>query len=92
MALGEMVLGYCLLEPPEWKVFFLDGDKTNLTGGNLVICQDHAYLHLLMKRRRAYRACGHGGWKRCRMCLEWGPPGDLRSDLIHRAGVGCRVK
>lgn len=92
MALGELILGYCLLEPPRWTVFFLDGDKTDLSGGNLVICQDRRYLHLLKGRQRVLLACGHVDWRRCRVCGEWGPPGDFRKDLMHRAGVGCRAK
>lgn len=92
MAVAEMALGYCLLEPPRWSMFFLDGDRTNLDHENLVVCQDRQYAEDLKRRLRALRACGHVGWRRCRACEEWGPPEEIRADLMHRAGFGCKKR
>jgi hypothetical protein len=92
MAVAEMALGYCLLVPPRWSIFFLDGDRTNLAEGNLVVCQDRPHMELIKKRLRALRACGHAGWRRCRACQVWGSPREVRADLLHRAGFGCRKR
>lgn len=97
MAMAEMALGWCLLEPPGWSVFFLDGDRTNLAGGNMVICQDRKHAEELKRRQRAIRACGDAGWWRCRACGIWGPPGEFQKpgkahNFLHRAGFGCRKR
>jgi hypothetical protein len=44
------------------------------TPEQLVVCQDNAYHKLLHQRQRAYEACGHAGWRKCRYCKRYDEP------------------
>ncbi len=93
MAVAEIALGFCLLVPPRRSMFFLDGDRTNFSKGNMVVCQDQKHLYELKVRQKALLACGHAAWKQCQLCEEWGPPEELiKNGRAHRAGFGCRAK
>lgn len=56
------------------EVHHVNGNKAESRGGNLVICQDTAYHHLLERRTRAYRASGHTHYRRCTFCKKWDDP------------------
>jgi len=51
--------------------------KDNHTPFNLVICQDNTYHLYLHQRMRAYKACGHANWLRCRYCKEYDEPKNM---------------
>ncbi len=44
---------------------------TDNSHGNLVVCEDNAYHMLLHQRQRAYNACGHADWRKCRFCKQY---------------------
>ena len=71
----EKVLGKHL--PPLAVVHHVDKKKANNAPFNLVICQDNTYHLLLHMRKRAYEACGHVDWRRCRYCKQYGDPKDM---------------
>lgn len=50
------------------------------TSNQLVICQDQNYHKLIHKRTRAYKACGHAAWRKCKYCQKWDSPDNLRFD------------
>ena len=72
VAIAEKALGKPL--PPDAEVHHVNGSKDN---GPLVICQDHAYHHLLHKRARAYKACGHANYLKCPFCKRYDDPKKL---------------
>ena len=47
------------------------------TKDQLVICQDQAYHLLLHQRQKAYEACGHANWLKCRICHQYDRPENL---------------
>lgn len=46
--------------------------------GTLVVCQDATYHALIEQRTRAYNACGHASWRKCRECKQYDDPANLR--------------
>jgi len=66
--LAEKALGKMLPE----KVQIHHYDKIQI-----VICQDDAYHKLLHRRTRALRACGHADWRKCWVCQQYSPPGEM---------------
>lgn len=56
------------------EVHHVNGVRADNQPGNLVICENHAYHHLLHRRANALRACGHAGWTRCWVCGRWDAP------------------
>lgn len=47
----------------------------------LVICQNDAYHKLLHRRTRAFRACGHADWRKCKFCSQYDNPQNM---YIHK--------
>jgi len=66
---AELALGRPL--PDKAVVHHVDEDKSNNKSSNLVICPDRKYHFLLHVRMRAYDACGHADWLKCRHCKEY---------------------
>lgn len=52
------------------------------TPDQLVICENQAYHNLIHQRKRAYEACGHADWRKCKYCKQYDPPDNL---LIFRS-------
>ena len=65
----EKALGKRL--PKGAQIHHVDGDKSNNTPSNLVICQDQAYHSLLHVRQAARAACGNANWRRCVYCQKY---------------------
>jgi len=61
----EKVLGKSL--PSKAHVHHIDGNKLNNENRNLVVCPDNAYHMLIEARTRAYNACGHADWRKCKV-------------------------
>lgn len=53
------------------EVHHLDGNPSNNTHGNLVICQDHRYHMLLHNRAKCLRAGQPMDYRRCSKCNSW---------------------
>jgi hypothetical protein len=68
----EDILGHRLGESVE--VHHVNSDRSDNRHENLVVCPDAAYHHLLHRRTRAYDACGHADWVKCKFCKQWDDP------------------
>lgn len=53
------------------------------TPDQLVICEDQAYHLFLHQRTRAYKACGHANWLRCKYCKQYDAPENLNTEGNH---------
>ena len=71
-----------------------NGNRADNLPENLVICQDEAYHKFLHKRIRAYKACGHAKWLRCRFCGQWDDPVYMYVEPMRLRGYhrDCRNK
>ena len=69
IAIVEQVLGRELVGTE--MVHHFDGDKSNDTNSNLVVCPDQEYHKLLHVRTEAYEACGDANKRRCYLCRMW---------------------
>ena len=65
--------------PKGAEIHHVDGDKTNNSPGNLVICQNRAYHCLLHVRQEALEATGDPNARKCFRCGEYGNPEQMRS-------------
>ena len=72
---AELAIGHRL--PPQAVVHHVDGRKDHNVNSNLIICNDQTHHMLLHQRLRAFRACGHADWLRCRVCRCWDDPKSL---------------
>lgn len=63
--------------PEGAQVHHVDGDRTNNSPGNLVLCPDQAYHQLLHRRQRALEACGNANWLKCPYCKRYDDPANL---------------
>lgn len=71
----EKALGKHL--PPNAIPHHIDGVRANNEPSNLVICENGSYHNVLHHRQRAYEACGHASWRRCRYCHEYDDPKNM---------------
>jgi len=74
--IAEIAFGNPL--PPKAVVHHVNEAKTDNRNSNLVICQDSAYHVFLHQRTRAYNACSHPNWRKCKYCKEWDDPNNLK--------------
>lgn len=71
----EKALGHPI--PEKAIPHHVDGNGGNNETTNLVLCDSQAYHMLLHQRTRAYRACGHAGWRFCRYCHKYDHPDNM---------------
>ena|SRR3990170_8467602 len=72
---AEKALGKFL--PIGSEVHHLNKNGFENIGNNIIICQDNKYHKILELRGRAYYACGHATWRKCRFCKQWDIPENL---------------
>ena len=63
--------------PSGSEVHHVDGDGTNNTPSNLVLCESRAYHKLLHARERALREGGDANLLRCNYCKKYDEPKNL---------------
>lgn len=80
--LAERALGKEL--PIGTEVHHVNGDRGANRGGNLVVCQDHAYHALLHTRTRARAATGDPRARQCVYCPAWIHPGEAGIGIARR--------
>jgi HNH endonuclease len=73
--------------PPLIEVHHIDGNENNNDPSNLVICPNHAYHMLLERRGRAYRACGHADWLKCKFCKKYDNPKNLHIPKARKGNI-----
>lgn len=71
----EKILGYEL--PTGVQVHHFDGDGTNNSNHNLVVCPSQEYHSLLHCRQRAFASCGNADWRPCAYCRIYSALDDL---------------
>jgi len=62
-------------------IHHLDKNQANNSNSNLVLCENDAYHQLLHMRKRAYDACGHANWLRCKYCKKYDSPKNIKIQL-----------
>lgn len=72
----EKALGKYL--PLQAVVHHVNKNTADNLPSNLVVCQDNAYHLYLHQRQRAFDACGHTDWLKCRFCKGYDDPKNLR--------------
>ncbi len=73
--IAEQMIGRLLL--PGEVVHHDDEDPSNNAPGNLIVCENdtaHKQLHV---RSRAFKACGHAEWMKCKFCKKYDDPKNL---------------
>ena len=83
IVIAEMALGHAIRRGIE--VHHANEDRSDNRPENLVVCQDHAYHHLLHRRRRALEACGHANWRPCNVCGDYDAPENMRNTSTREA-------
>src|SRR3990167_1550302 len=73
--IAERALGKSF--PARAEVHHANGDPTDNSPDNLVICPSRAYHLLLHERMRALAACGHADWRSCDQCKQFDAPENL---------------
>ena len=86
---GYVLESVLLAEKALGKSLPLKAKVHHHTPDQLVICEDQGYHMLLHQRQRAYDACGHAHWRKCRICKEYDPPDKLVFYGSHSLHKSC---
>jgi len=71
--------------PDRAVVHHVNGNPTDNSPSNLVVCEDQSYHMLLHSRQGALLACGNPNYRKCRICFKWDDPKNLKIYPKHRA-------
>jgi len=69
--------------PKTAVVHHVNGNTSDDSNSNLVVCESDAYHRLLHQRERALRACGNANWRKCQICGHYSP-----TDLLYMPPSG----
>ena len=83
----ETVLGKPM--PEKAVIHHIDGKPYNNGKTNFVVCEDNNYHKLIHQRTRAYKACGHANWRKCRKCLQYSDPGTMYKERTSYRHHNC---
>lgn len=67
-----------------------NGIKTDNRPENLIVCQDQAYHMTVHRRTRAFKSCGHAGWRKCQYCKQYDDPKNLHTACEKSYHTECR--
>ena len=70
--------------PEGASIHHVNENRSDNLPGNLVICQDESYHHLLHDRMRSMRECGHASWRKCWICGVYDDPVNMNAQGLHR--------
>lgn len=79
----EKILGKYL--PKGVAIHHVDGDRSNDSPKNLIVCENDSFHKTLERRTRAFQACGHADWEKCYFCKEYDDPKNLYIYRPHSA-------
>lgn len=68
----EQIIGRKL--PSKAVIHHINGNPSDNSNSNLVICENQSYHMLLHHRETALRSCGRASWKRCWICKQYDDP------------------
>ena len=58
-------------------IHHIDGNRSNNSNSNLVVCEDQEYHGLIHRRTNAIRAGYPANWEKCSLCKQYESPGIL---------------
>lgn len=87
---AEKVLGRYLKDPE--CIHHVDEDPGHNKNGNFVICEDKAYHMLIHRRKRAFEACGHANWIKCKYCKQHDDPKNMAIYEGHGYHRSCQAE
>jgi len=68
-------------------VHHVDGNRSNNTNRNLIVCQDESYHHLIHIRTRALRECGDARKRKCLFCKQYDDVSNLFLSKTHHTSA-----
>jgi hypothetical protein len=86
----ESVLGFTL--PPKSEVHHIDGNRTNNSNDNLVVCPNNQYHQLIHRRMEALEACGNANFRKCSFCKKYDDPANMTIKRYGGFHNACRSK
>ncbi len=75
--------------PEKAVIHHIDGNPSNNSIGNIVLCENQAYHLFLHLRIRAIRACGNPSWRICKHCKEYDAPENI---IVYKGRAGHHKK
>lgn len=82
VSIVESVLGRSL--PPGAEIHHINGDKSDNTTSNLVVCPSKAYHKMLHQREASMDACGNPNYRKCPFCKNYDDPSNMTHNKTSR--------
>ena len=71
--------------PKNAVIHHVNGNNSDNTHSNLIVCENHKYHALLHRRQSALSECGHADWRRCKYCKILDDPEKMKRMKNHNA-------